>query len=157
MYQLWENMYIKEYMTVQKPFGMFSCIGRSRKTQHFIWSKHYIVKLQLLCGLLNAEAWGSVPNWVRPGPDQCWRAANLIDKAHNLQEPLNHTSNTHKYTHIHNSHRAMPDPAWGDLAQSSKLTLIVSEDLFHLTFWFGSQPPVGNSLSILRHRGLYIG
>lgn len=34
----------------------------------------------------------------------------------------------------------MPHSDAEDLAHASMLTLIVSEDLFHLTFWFGSQP-----------------
>lgn len=74
-------------------------------------------------------------------PDQWHIAASLIDKAYNLRRPLNHTPNMHRHTHTQLQGNAGFSP--GDLAPTSELTLIVSEDLFHLTFWFGSEPPVG--------------
>ncbi len=37
-------------------------------------------------------------------PDQWHIAANLIDKAYNLREPLNHTPHMHKQTHTATGH-----------------------------------------------------
>jgi len=65
-------------------------------------------------------------------PTQWHIAANLMDKAYNLRESRNQPSLTHVY--ICSARFNL-----GDLAQSSELTLIASEDLFHLTFWYG--PP----------------
>lgn len=83
----------------------------------------------------------SVPLWSKH-TGQTRSKVNLIDKAFNLRETQINSMHTHKQAPTF-SCRATLNSTKRDLAWSVKLTLIAREDLFHLTFWFGSQSPAG--------------